>query len=104
MNTTVRIKVCIGGIQEGSPPRLLFHKIITRPDGKRRPFSMSAAITEPELLALVRREAANGAEAEVVVEQQFSGSGIFALLKEFVLLHSEIRDVPRRAKIETEAA
>lgn len=88
MTITVKTRVEIGGFTEGNPPRLTYHKIATRPDGKRKLIVQSAQVTEPELLARLRREACNGVLVEIVVEQHLSPEGISNVLMDFALIES----------------
>src|SRR5262249_23684119 len=88
MTITLTTKVEIGGLAEGNPPRLTYHKIATRPDGKRKLIVQSAQVTDSELLARLRREACNGVLAEVVVEQHLSPDGISNVLRDFTLVET----------------
>jgi hypothetical protein len=96
MIITVKTQVEIGGIAEGNPPMLTYHKIATRPDGKRKLIVQSAQVTELDLLVRLRREACNGMMAEVTVEQHLSPDGVsnilldFALTEASLLLHPDI--------------
>ena len=81
---TIRVhtSVTIGGIQEGDPPRLCYHKIATRPDGKRRLFAQSVQVTDTNLLDRLRREVHNGDQVEIWIEQSL-GVGVSSTLTDF---------------------
>ena len=87
--STVKMRVRVGGLTGEEPPMLLYSRIVARPDGKRKLFSQMVQVTNPDLLVKVRREARNGEEADVVVEQCLGG-GVSSVLLDFNLVSSEL--------------
>lgn len=82
IETTVKMRVKINGLTQDEPPMLAYSKIVTRPDGKRKLFSQMAQVTDAELLQRLCRDARNGEEADIVIEQRL-GNGIAIVLLEF---------------------
>ena len=82
ITSAIKIRGRIGAITEGEPSRLIYSKIVTRPDGKRKLFSQSVEITNAALLARLKCELREGDEAELVIEQTLGG-GVSNVLRDF---------------------
>ena len=76
----VRTKVQIGGLSEGEPALFSYYKIATHPDGHRRLFSQSVQVTDAGLVEQLKREAHEGEEAEIEIEQYIGGGKPSVLL------------------------
>lgn len=87
--TTVKMRVKINGLTQDEPPMLAYSKIATRPDGKRKLFSQMAQVTDAELLQRLCRDARNGEEAEVVIEQRL-GDGMAIILLDFIPISADM--------------
>ena len=87
--TTIKMRVKINGLTQDEPPMLSYSKIVTRPDGKRKLFSQMAQVTDAELLQRVCRDARNGGEAEVIIEQRL-GNGMAIVLLDFIPVSADV--------------
>ena len=87
---TIKLRVRVDGLAEGNPPMLAFSKLLTRPDGKTKLHSQMAQVTDRALLAQLRCEANNGAEADVILETRLSSEEMSTTLKEFALVQSPV--------------
>ncbi len=57
-----------------------YYKIAARPDGHRRLFSQSVQVTDADLISRLKKEAYEGEEAEVEIEQYIGGGKPSVLL------------------------
>ena len=87
---TITAHVRIGGIVEGNPPMLAFSEMATRTDGKRKLISQMAQVTDADLLARLRESAANGEEADVILETRLSTEELSTTLKDFSVVRATV--------------
>ncbi len=70
-------------IESGEPPTAVFHKILTRPDGKQKYVALSVPIRDALLLARASRELRSGDEIQVTIETRWAEEGIPKTLLDF---------------------
>lgn len=70
-------------IKFGEPPIAVFHKILTRTDGKQKYIAMSVPIRDERLRARAERELRSGDEIEVTIETRWAEDGIPEALLDF---------------------
>lgn len=77
------IRATFVGLTEGEPPSVRLHKLLTRPDGGQKPFSMLVPVLDTRLLARLRSELSPGNLIEVTVETHWGEMGIPKMLIDF---------------------
>ena len=70
-------------IEQGEPPVVAFHKVLTRPDGARKYIAMSVPVRDERLLARAERDLRSGDEIEVTLETRWAEEGIPTTLLDF---------------------
>lgn len=70
-------------IESGELPIAVFHKILTRPDGKQKYVALSVPIRDARLFARALRELRSGDEIEVTIETQWAEEDIPKILLDF---------------------
>jgi hypothetical protein len=84
--TTMR--VTFSGVKVGEPPIAVFHKILTRPDGKQKYVALSVPVRDAGLLARVAGELHLDDGIEVTVETRWAEKGIPKTLLNFAKVHA----------------